>query len=433
MNLLHANDRPGAYPASWYAATAEAPAPSPVLRGETRADICVVGGGYTGLSAALHLAARGYDVALLEAQRVGFGASGRNGGQVGSGQRLEIDVLEARFGKDRARLLWEFGEEAKALVRALIGKHGIAADWTPGIAHAVSRRRDVTHAHRIAEKLARDYGYGQVEPLSTAAMRDLVDSAAYLGGTVDWGAGHIQPLAYAFGLARAAALAGARIYEGSEVLRIEEGREVVCRTAEGAVRAPQAILAGNGYLGALNARVAARVMPINNFIVATEPLGARADTLIRKGVAVADSRFVVNYFRLSRDGRLLFGGGESYGYRFPDIAATVRKPMLRVFPDLAGAKIDYAWGGTLAITMSRLPCFARPAPNILSASGYSGHGVAMATLAGKLLAEATAGQAERFDAMAGLPTPPFPGGAALRAPLLAAAMLWYSLRDRLGV
>jgi gamma-glutamylputrescine oxidase len=433
MNLLHVNDRPGSYPPSWYAATAEPLPPFPELRGETRADVCVVGGGYTGLSAALHLAQRGYEVVLLEAQRVGFGASGRNGGQVGSGQRLEVDELERRFGHDDARRLWDLGEEAKALVRHLIDHHGIPAGWTPGVAHACWQARGVGHAHALAERLARDYGYGQVEPLDAKAMRELVDSPAYKGGVVDWGAAHIHPLAFVLGLARAAATAGVRIHERSEVHRIDEGAEAVARTGRGIVHARHLILAANGYLGGLNREVAARVMPINNFIVATEPLGARAETLIRKGVAVADSKFVVNYFRLSPDGRLLFGGGESYGYRFPDIAARVRRPMLEVFPDLAEARIEHAWGGTLAITRSRLPCFARPAPNILSASGYSGHGVALATLAGRILAEAVAGQAERFDLMARLPTPPFPGGTALRAPVLALAMSWYALRDRLGI
>jgi gamma-glutamylputrescine oxidase len=433
MNLLYANDRPGKYPPSWYAATVDPLPPFAQLRGETRADVCIVGGGYTGLSAALHLARKGYDVALVEAHRVGFGASGRNGGQVGSGQRLEVDELERRFGKADARRLWDFGEEAKALVKGLLDHHAIPAGWTPGVAHADWQARGVAHTHGLAEKLARDYGYGQIELLDRDGLRDLVDSPAYAGGAVDWGAAHIHPLAYALGLARAAQAAGVRIYEESEVHHIAEGPEVVVRTGRGAVHAPQAILAANGYLGGLNAHVAARVMPINNFIVATEPLGDRAQTLIRKGVAVADSKFVVNYFRLSPDGRLLFGGGESYGYRFPDIAATVRKPMSRVFPDLRDVRIDFAWGGTLAITLSRLPCFARPAPNILSASGYSGHGVALATLAGRFLAEATAGQAERFDVMAGLPTAPFPGGLALRTPLLTLAMSWYALRDRIGI
>jgi gamma-glutamylputrescine oxidase len=433
MNLLHANDRPGEYPPSWYAATVAPLAPFPPLVGEARADVAVIGGGYTGLSAALHLAERGYDVALLEAHRVGFGASGRNGGQVGSGQRKDVDALEAAFGREMARRLWNLGEEAKALVRALIDRHAIPAQWTPGILHACWHDREVAHAHRLAEKLARDYDYPHVRPLDRAAMRAEVDSPVYRGGSLDLGAGHIHPLAYALGLARAAAAAGARIHERSEVLTIEHGAEPVAVTAAGRLRAGQLILAGNGYLGGLEPRIAARVMPINNFIVATEPLGPRARTLIPNAVAVADSKFVINYFRLSPDGRLLFGGGESYGYRFPPIGPTVRRPLARVFPDLTKVRFDYAWGGTLAITMSRLPCFARPAPNVLSASGYSGHGVALATLAGRILAEAVAGEMERFDLMARLPTPPFPGGPRLRPALLALAMTWFALRDRLGI
>ena len=433
MNLLHANDRPGEYPTSWYAATSNMPAEFPELRGETRADVCVIGGGYTGLSAALHLAQMGYDVALVEAQRVGFGASGRNGGQVGSGQRLEIDALEEMFGKDKAKALWQVGEEAKGLVKTLIERHHIPANWTPGVAHAYWKASDVAHDHAVADRLASDYGYGQVEKLNRDAMRALIDSPAYHGGSVDWGAAHIHPLAFAFGLAKAAATAGVRIYERSEVHHIEHGSTARISTGHGKVHAPHVILAANGYLGTLDRHVAARVMPINNFIVATEPLGEHAETLIRKGIAVADSKFVVNYFRLSPDGRLLFGGGESYGYKFPDIDAAVRKPMAQVFPDLSDVKFDYAWGGTLAVTMNRLPCFARPHANVLSVSGFSGHGVALATLAGQIMAEAIAGQAERFDMLEALPTKPFPGGAALRSPLLVLAMSWYALRDRLGI
>jgi gamma-glutamylputrescine oxidase len=248
------------------------------------------------------------------------------------------------------------------------------------------------------------------------------------------GAGHVHPLGFAFGLARAAKAAGVRIFERSEVVRITPGARVRVDTGDGHVEADHLILACNGYLGDLAPRVAARVMPINNFIVATEPLGKRVVNVLRRNVAVADTRFVVNYFRLTEDGRLLFGGGESYGYRFPrDIRAVVRKPMLQVFPNLADVALTHAWGGTLAITRTRMPHFTRLAGNILSASGYSGHGVAMATLSGRLLAEAVAGQAERFDLMAGLPAPGFPGGAALRSPLLALAMTWFALRDRLGI
>ncbi len=429
LDLLTANDRPGAYPPSWYAATSTPHTPFPALAGEVTADVCVVGGGYTGLSAALHLAGAGLDVVLLEAQRVGWGASGRNGGQVGSGQRRDQGWLEARLGSERARLLWDLAEEAKALVRGLVERHGIACDLKPGVIHAARRASEVPHYAEEAEKLARDYGYAAVEPLDRAGIAARVGSDAFHGGLLDRGAMHLHPLNYALGLTRAATAAGVRVFEGSRVEAIEP--EV--RTAAGRVRARFTVLAGNGYLGGLVPEVAARVMPINNFIVATAPLGEEAALrLLPYDEAVADSLFVVNYFRLSADRRLLFGGGESYGYRFPaDIAALVRPRMLTIFPGLAGTPIDFAWGGTLAITVNRLPAFQRLGPTVFSASGYSGHGVALATLAGKLIAEAVQGTAGRFDVFARLPQPRFPGGGALRWPLLALAMSWHALRDRL--
>ncbi|AMY68712.1 NAD(P)/FAD-dependent oxidoreductase [Frigidibacter mobilis] len=433
MNLLFANDRRGEYPRSWYAATAAPLAPFAPLQGSARADVCIVGGGYTGLSAALHLAQRGLSVVLLEAHRVGFGASGRNGGQVGSGQRLEQDELERIAGREAARHLWDLGEEAKALVQGLIADHAMPCSFAHGIVHACRKPSEVAHARAYAEKLQRDYGYDKVQPLDREALHAILPSEAYCGGDIDRGAGHLHPLNFAIGLAQAAAAAGARLHEGSTVTGIEEGPRARVLTEGGHVEADHVILAANGYLGGLMPLVAARVMPINNFIVATEPLGPRVAEVLRENVAVADTRFVVNYWRLSEDNRLLFGGGESYGYRFPDIVKTVRGPMLEVYPGLTDVKIDHAWGGTLAITMSRLPCFLRVAPNILSASGYSGHGVALATLAGKVMAEAVAGQAERFDLLASLPTPRFPGGAALRWPMLVLAMTWFGMRDRLGI
>ncbi len=433
MNLLHANDRQGQYPPSWYAETAPDLAPFPLLKGATRADVCIVGGGYTGLSAALHLRERGYDVVLLEAHRVGFGASGRNGGQLGSGMRLEQDRLERMVGPAAARKLWDLAQEAKALALDLIARHGIDADYRPGIVHACWRDSEVRHAHAYAEKLARDYGYDQVAPLDRDALQAILPAPVYAGGDIDRGAGHLHPLTYAKGLAAAAAKAGARIHENAEVHHIRQGAKPVVQTSAGRVECDHVILACNAYLGHLDRTVAARVMPINNFIIATEPLGDRADTVLRKDVAVADTKFVVNYWRLSRDRRLLFGGAETYGYRFPDIARAVRPHMLKIYPHLADVKITHAWGGTVAITVNRMPCFIRPGTKVLSASGYSGQGVAMATLAGRILAEAVAGQAERFDLMASLPQPRFPGGAAMRWPLLALAMTWYTMRDRLGM
>ena len=428
LDVLTANDRPGHYAPSWYAATAHTMPDHPPLRGERRADVCIVGAGYSGLSAALHLRERGYDVVVLEAHRVGWGASGRNGGQLGSGQRVGQGELETSLGVGKARLLWELAEDSKAIVKSLIARYAIDCDLRPGVLEAMHRPRFEREMREEVVLLNDRYDYPYIRFVDCDEIRVMVASDGYHSGALDTDAAHLHSLNYALGLAGAALEAGAKIHERSRVTRVTEGR---VETAEGAVVAPHILLACNGYLCGLEGSVAKRVMPINNFIAATEPLPDPA-AIIRDDVAVCDSRFVVNYFRLSRDGRLLFGGGENYGYRFPaDIAAKVRKPMLEVFPQLADTKIDYAWGGTLAITMDRLPHFARPAPGILSVSGYSGHGVGMATLAGKLASEAIAGQAERFDILANIPRPRFPGGAALRAPLLTLAMLWYGLRDRL--
>jgi len=434
MNLLYVNDRQGQYPESWYAATATPMDRFGPLKGEARADVCVIGAGYTGLSAALHLAEAGMDVVLLEAHRVGFGASGRNGGQLGSGQRMEQDQLEKLMGFEDAARLWDLAEAAKDLVKSLIKSHKIECHLKPGILHGCFSAREVAHEHKYVDLLNSRYGYHQITALDQGAAQAICPSPAYVGGSLDMGAGHLHPLAYALGLARAAAAAGVRIHENTLVHDIQQGQNPVVRTDHGRVKCDHVILACNGYLGGLERKVAARVMPINNFIVATEPLGDAATRVLTRDVAVADTKFVVNYFRLSHDKRLLFGGGESYGYQFPkDIRATVSKPMLQIFPHLREARIEYAWGGTLGITMKRMPYLARLAPNILTASGYSGHGVGTATHAGQLMAQAIGGEAQGFDTMARVPAPAFPGGVIMRTPLLALAMTWYALRDRLGV
>ena len=433
LDLLTANDRPGEYPGSYYAATATPPGPYPAAEGEISCDICIIGGGFTGLSAALHAAEAGLDVVLVEAQRVGFGASGRNGGQVHGGQHKGQDALETMVGRPRARILWDLALEAVDLTLDLAARHAPDAGYVAGIIEADHKARFVRHSHAYARKLREEYGYDKIRPLEQEEIRQLVGSKAYFGGTEDMGGGHLHPLRYAFGLARAAVSSGVRIFETSRVNGVKNGDPVEILTGSARIRAGHVLWACNGYLGKAQPEVAARVMPINNFIAATEPLDeATARGLIRENHAVADSKFVINYYRLSEGRRMLFGGGESYGYRFPaDIASLVRKPMEQIYPQLKGVKIDYAWGGTLGITLKRLPHFARLAPNVLTASGYSGHGVALATLGGKLAAEAMAGQAGRFDIMAELPSPRFPGGAALRTPLLVLAMVWYALRDRL--
>ncbi|MBM9594286.1 NAD(P)/FAD-dependent oxidoreductase [Roseitranquillus sediminis] len=429
MNLLDANDRPGEHPRSWYAETAGDLRPRPPLAGDVRADVCVIGGGYTGLSTAWHLARTGARVVLLEAQRIGFGASGRNGGQVGSGQRLHHDALEARLGPNLARRLWDIAEDAKRLVRGVSEWPEVQAGWRPGVAAAARTEREAAAARAYGEWLAAGYDYNLVEPLDREEITNLTGSEVFAGGTIDWGAGHVHPLRLALGVARLADEAGAVLHEQSRVVRLDGTTAV---TAQGCVRADALVLACNGYLGELSPAIAARVMPINNFVAATVPLGDRMP--LARPVAVADDRFVVNYWRPTDDGRLLFGGGESYGYRFPAaIAAPVRHRLGAIYPQLRQVEITHAWGGTLAITRSRMPLFARPGRDIWSASGYSGHGVAMAMMAGRILAEAIRGETAGFDAMAAIPNPPFPGGTAARAPLLAAAMTWFALRDRFGI
>ncbi|MEM7547233.1 MAG: FAD-binding oxidoreductase [Pseudomonadota bacterium] len=429
MNLLYANDVRGTDAPSWYAATAVARIDHPRLEGDHRADIAIVGGGYTGLSAALHLAQRGYSVALADAQRVGWGASGRNGGQVGSGQRLDPEEMDHLVGRDASDRLWHLAEEAKVLVRDLINHHEIDCDYRPGIIHAAHRARYIQAMKDEVTHLEERHGY-ETTFLPRDALQEIIASPAYHAGVIDPGGAHLHPLNYALGLAKAASNAGVRIFEQSEVTTVTE---TGITTAHGRIAADHIILACNGYLGNLMPEVAARVMPINNFIIATTPLDTDVATrVIANDMAVADTKFVVNYYRLSADRRLLFGGRESYGYRFPrDIKSFVRKAMIEIYPQLSDTPIDYGWGGTLAITMNRMPHFERLGKNVLSCSGYSGHGVAMATMAGALAAEAVAGQAERFDLLRTIPHARFPGGVALRWPLLVLAMVWYSMRDRL--
>lgn len=427
------NDRPGAYPDSWYAATTEFLPEQPALAGAETADVCVIGAGFTGLSAALHLAEMGQKVVVLEAQRVGFGASGRNGGQLGSGQRNDQHELESSLGFDKAKLLWDLAEEAKAVVKSLIAKHDIDCYLKPGIAHLGLNRREMSDLHEEAEHLETRYGYKHFQLLDKDQGYDLCRSPEYHGGYLDTDAAHLHPLRYAVGLGRAALAAGVTICEGSQVTQIDRGSKPVVRTANGSVTCDHVVLAANGYLGDLVPEVARRVMPINNYIAATEPLGDLADGVLSQDVAIADTKFVINYFRLSHDKRMLFGGTESYRYKFPsDIAGNVRKPMSQIFPQLADAKIDYAWGGTLGITMRRMPYLGRVTPNIFNASGYSGHGVGSATHAGQLVAMAINGQSEGFDLQGSVPIAPFPGGMAFRYPLLVLGMTWFALRDRIG-
>ncbi|MEJ1161808.1 NAD(P)/FAD-dependent oxidoreductase [Prosthecomicrobium sp. N25] len=417
---------------SLYAATAVGDHPRAPLAGDVRADVCIVGGGYTGLSAALHLAEAGRKVVVLEANRLGWGASGRNGGQLHSGQRQDVSTLEAWFGRARARALFDLGEEAKRTVKDLIARHAIDCEWQDGLIHAIHKRRYLDVVRREVETLERDYGYAGITLLDRTAAAAAIGTDVYHGAWRDASAGHLHPLNLALGIAAAAERAGAVLHEGTRATRLVDGPVPKVVTPQGTVTADAVVLAGNGYLEGLDRETEAHVMPIHNYILATEPLGARADRLIPGREAVSDSRFVVHYWRLTRVGRLVFGGGETYSRQFPaDIKGFVRRHMLAIYPGLADARIDYGWGGTLAVTRSRLPFMRRLRPGLYTSGGYSGQGVGLATFAGKLLAEAIAGDTGRFDVFAGLPARLFPGGRHLRYPSLVLAMSWYALRDRL--
>ena len=420
------------YPESYYAATAVGMRDYPVLEGTRTADVCVVGGGFTGLSAALNLAERGLDVALLEAERIGYGASGRCGGLIGSGQRMEVTETEKLFGLERSRVLWDFAELAKQEIRDRVSKHEVPCDLRRGQLLGIHKKGYLGEVKEIADALAERYDYPFCTALTKEETRARVSTDDFLEGLYDSEALTIHPLNFSLGLARAAVERGVRIYENSRVLEYSQSDPATVRTSKGSVTAPFVVLACNGYLGKLEPRMAAKIMPINNFMIATEPLGkSRAMKLIDGRYGVHDTRFVVDYFRLSEDYRLLFGGGENYRASFPrDIARFVRPYMLKLFPQLKGVAIDYAWGGTLAVTVNRMPHIGRLAPNIFFGQGYSGHGISTATFAGKVIAEAVTGTASKFDVLAELPIHKFPGGTLFRYPGMVLGMLYYSIRDR---
>ena len=434
MNLLYFNEKKGKYPASWYAATCDFLPECPELDCSFRTDVCVIGAGYTGLSTAVHLVKAGFNVVILEAQRIGFGASGRNGGQLGSGQRRSQSDLINMTDENTAKMLWEFAEDSKNTVTSLIKEHNIECYLKKGIAHFGFNIKETRELHYEADFLAERYNYQKIEKLDEAQAADICPSPAYHGGFLDKGAFHLHPLRLALGLARAAQKAGVQIYENTEVLAVRAGPKNIVKTARGKITCEHVVVACNGYIGNLSKTISKHIMPINNFIAATEPLGELENKVLSQDIAVADTRFVINYFRKSHDGRLLFGGGENYGYKFPkDIKGTVRRPMLEIFPQLKNISVEYAWGGTLAITMRRMPYFQKLSQTIYSASGYSGHGVGMAGLAGKLICQAIEGDSVGFNVFAKLPSTPFPGGKFCRHPILILAMSWYAMRDRLGI
>jgi gamma-glutamylputrescine oxidase len=418
---------------SYYAATAVGAPDCPHLAGAVETDVCVVGAGYTGLSAALNLAEKGYSVAVLEAARIGWGASGRNGGQICSGYAPSMKKIEGWVGRDDARKLWTLAEEAKAIIGERVQRHAIPCDLKPGYFLGATKPGHLDGLRREVDMLARDYGYGAARIVQRGDVGQYVASDAYHGGMFDAGGGHLHPLNYCLGLARAALAAGVRIFEESPVQRIETGERPAAHTAQGAVRARYLLLCGNAYLGDLVPAIRRKVMPVGTYVAATEPLGEnRARALVPSDAAISDTKFVLDYYRLSADRRLLFGGRVSYTTLPPaGLELAMRRSMLAVLPQTADLKFTHVWGGNVAITVERTPHIGRldGAGNVYFAHGFSGMGVALTGIAGKVLAEAVAGTAERLDLFARLPHTSFFGGKMLRMPTLALAMTWFRLRD----
>ena len=416
---------------SYYSATAHPADAHPLLRGSLDCDVCIVGAGIAGCSSALHLAERGYQVVLLEGERVGWGASGRSGAQALPGFACGQEKIAGLVGRDDARALWDVSVEGLTLMRTLISRHHIDCDWVDGQLQAAIKQRHRTELEKQAIELERDYGYRSQRLFEQAELRKHLQTERYIAGLYDSNSGHLHPLNYTLGLAAAARRQGVRIFENTRALRFENGNPVRVTTPDGAVRCRHLILCGNTSLDGTAPALARKIIGVATYIIATEPLGAeRAQALIANNMAVSDMNWVLDYFRRSADHRLLFGGRVSYsGFDPAGTARATRVRMLKVFPQLADIKVEYSWGGHVDITLNRAPHFGRLAPNVYFLQGFSGHGIALTGIGGKLIAEAVAGTAERFDVFARIPHREFPGGQALRRPALVLAMLYYRLRD----
>ena len=418
---------------SWYTASANPHRQYPRLVDRVDCDVCVIGAGITGLSTALHLRERGYDVVVLEDKLVGWGASGRSGGQALSGYACDISKIRSLTDAATARSMWDMSLEALQLTRSLISGNGIQCDLTSGSLHTAIKPRQLRELRDHQEELAREYGYTDTQMIEGAELSEILATSRYIGGFCEPNNAHLHPLNYTLGLADAARRAGVRIFEHSAAVELEEGANLTVTTAAGRVSCKYVTLCGNAYLQGIEASLQRKVMPVGTYIIATESLGEdRAKALIRNGACVSDINFVLDYFRLSSDYRLLFGGRVSYSTFEPlALTASLRRRMLRVFPQLSDVGVAYTWGGHVAITMNRAPHFGRLRERIYFAQGFSGHGIALTAMAGKLMSEAIAGNAERFDLFAKIPHHDFPGGKALRTPTLVLAMAWFRLRDLL--
>ena len=421
---------------SYYEASVQRPAPCPPLEGATVADVLVVGGGFAGLSAALELAQRGMNVVLLEADRVGSGASGRNGGQAIVGYASGQGPFEEQLGQADAQRAWDLSVDAVNLIEQRVAVHGIDCDWRRGYTYVADAPKK---ARALREEFDDHNARGVAcEWAEGADVARFIDSPRYVAAFREHTSGHLHPLKYALGLARAAQAAGVRIHEHSPVTSLDRGHTLVARTAKGQVTARFGVLAGNCMLPAFGPRVAPeiapRIMPVGTYIIGTAPLEpALCERLIPGNAAVCDNNFVLDYFRFSADSRLLFGGRVSYTTMTPpDLRGVMARRMGDVFPDLRGIPVEFVWGGFVDISMNRAPDFGRLGDNLYYLQGFSGHGVALTGLAGRMVADAVEGQAGQFDLFARLKHHRFPGGPLLRTPTLALGMLWHRMKDALG-
>ncbi|TCS40663.1 NAD(P)/FAD-dependent oxidoreductase [Reinekea marinisedimentorum] len=423
MKQPHAN--------SYYADSANIEFNFPELQGEQQADVCVIGSGITGASAALELAKRGYKVIVLEAQRVGWGASGRSGGQAIFGWGADQYTLEKLVNKDDAKKLWDLSVESLDVTKGFIKDYNIDCDWRDGMVHLGLKDRHDRELKEWYEDMTNVYGYQSLELWDKNKVRENIDSDRYSSGLFDSNSGHLHPLNYTLGLVKAAKDLGAEFYEGSEVNNIKYQDPAVVETERGSVKASHVVLAGNAYMKGVNWGLESRVMPVGTYVCATEPLGKeRALKLLKNHISACDINFVLDYFRCSGDYRMLFGGKVSYsGIEPRHLAESMRKSMLKVFPQLADVKIESAWGGNVAVTINRGPHFGRLKDNIFYAQGFSGHGIAAAGLAGKLMAEAVSETAERLDVFEKIKHLPFDGGKLFRTPAMVLGMAYYRLRD----
>jgi gamma-glutamylputrescine oxidase len=415
---------------NYYEATKRVDLTTAPLDGDVAVDVAIIGGGITGVSAALHLAERGYNVALVEAEHIGWGASGRNGGQALPGFGASETKVKSLVGAERAKKLWDMSMEAVDLLHGQIQRFGIPCDPVIGYLHAAVKPRHVRDLRESQEELAA-LGAPVGRVLEGEALQARLASPRYLAALEDNVAGHIHPLNYTLGLARAAQAAGAKLYTQTKVLQVEPGKTVTVKTSRGTISASFLLVSGGAYLGDLMAPIAGYIMPVGTYIIATEQ---RADVreMIPGNEAVADLNFVLDYFRRSADDRMLFGGRVSYStLPPPSLAASMLRRAQKVFPQLRNARVEYCWGGNVDISVNRAPHFGKLADNILFCQGFSGHGVALTGLAGKLVAEAIAGQAGRFDVFAQIPHAKFPGGRRFRVPALLLATTYFRLRDML--